>query len=544
MPKITNQYALAALACTGGILFGFDISSMSLILGLNSWNSFFGNITENGVTRVDANLQAGITASMPAGSALGAIISGLFSDRFGRKGAIMAACCFWLIGSILCAASQAVAMLIVGRIINGICVGIASAQVPVYLSELAQPKIRGRLVGFQQWAITWGICIFYYVSYGCSFIGGSASLNTAQFRVPWALQTIPALGLMALLPFMPESPRYLASKNRWDEALEVLADVHAKGNKENALVLAEFKEIQTNIEEENSSSWAELFSGRYLNRTHIVVFTQIWAQLTGMNVMMYYISYVMEMAGYTGNIGLISSSIQYVINVLMTVPALIFLDKWGRRPTLMIGSILMATFLYINAAILATKGHGLNSGFNGNDAVRWIINEDAHSAGVALIAMTYLFVASFASTWGPVSWVYPPELFPNRLRAKSNSVSTLGNWLFNFALAYFVPPSFKNIQWKTYIVFAVFCTVMTVHVFLAFPETKNLSLEEVEEVFAAKLPAWKTRAATKNNRLASLADKIERGEDHGQATKGNLGYTEAPLTAVDSPELEDKKETA
>lgn len=243
----------------------------------------------------------------------------------------------------------------------------------------------------------------------------------------------------------------------------------------------------------------------------------------------YYITYIFQMAGYSGNIALISSSIQYVINVLMTVPALLFVDKWGRRPTLLIGSTLMATFLFINAAILATKGHYYepNTAVNSsdNDAVRWKIPDENHSAAVALIAMTYLFVASFAPTWGPVSWIYPPELFPTRLRAKSNSLSTVSNWVMNCALAGFVPPGFKNIQWKVYLVFGIFCVAMTVHVFFCFPETKNLTLEEAEEMFAAGQPAWRTRGLTGSSKLHEIADKIERGDNPDAAAKEALGYT-------------------
>lgn len=139
------------------------------------------------------------------------------SDTFGRKKAIMLGCCIWIVGSIIISASQNIGMLIVGRVINGFCVGICSAQVPVYISELALPSIRGRLVGAQQWAITWGIMIMFYISYGCSFIKG-----TASFRIPWGLQMLPAIGLFIGCLFLPESPRWLASKDRWEEALQVL----------------------------------------------------------------------------------------------------------------------------------------------------------------------------------------------------------------------------------------------------------------------------------------------------------------------------------
>lgn len=248
---------------------------------------------------------------MAGGSWLASLCSGYISDIFGRKKAIMIGAVIWVIGSIIVSASQNIAMLIVGRIINGFCVGICSAQVPVYISEIAPPSKRGRLVGMQQWAITWGIMIMcklkahprskhgvrdisltrallhtVYISYGCSFIHGT----TASFRVPWALQMIPAIILFFGMIILPESPRWLATKDRWEECEQVLILTHGKGDPNSPWVAREYQEIKQWLEIERRSkavSYMELFSPRYINRTHIGLFTQIWSQLTGMNVMMY-----------------------------------------------------------------------------------------------------------------------------------------------------------------------------------------------------------------------------------------------------------------
>ena len=207
------------------------------------------------------------------------------------------------------------------------------------------------------------------------------------------------------------------------------------------------------------------------------------------------------MAGYSGNANLLASSIQYVINVVMTIPALIWVDRWGRRPTLLVGAVFMAIWMYANAGIMATYGTVVPGGIDG------VAEESMSLSGApakALIASTYLFVASFAPTWGPVSWIYPPELFPLRLRGKGVALATSGNWAFNLALGLFTPPSFVNIMWKTYIVFGVFCTVMFIHVLFLFPETAGKTLEETENMFEDPngpkyigTPAWKTRTVTK-----------------------------------------------
>lgn len=297
-------------------------------------------------------------------------------------------------------------MLVVGRIINGFSVGIESAQVPVYISECAPPSKRGGLVACQQWAITWGILIMYYMSFGASYIGGNTpdTYSTTAFRLPWGLQMIPAVILFCGMLILPESPRWLARKDRWEDCERVLNLIHSKGDPNSSFVANELREIQemTAFEARNADvTYFELFRWKNINRTHIGMAMQIWSQLTGMNVMMYYITYVFEMAGYSGNSNLIASSIQYIINVVMTVPAIIYIDRWGRRPTLLIGAFFMAIWMFTNAGVLAAHGTYVEGGVNGNESAPQRLDG---AAANALIASTYLFVASYAPTWGPVSW--------------------------------------------------------------------------------------------------------------------------------------------
>jgi len=208
---------------------------------------------------------------------------------------------------------------------------------------------------------------------------------------------------------------------------------------------------------------------------------QAWSQLTGMNVMMYYIVYVFQGAGVTGRHGvLVASSIQYVLNVAMTVPAIIWIDKWGRRPMMLFGFTVMSFWLWLVGGLQGGFGHwGIADGSR-----TWIITGHK-SASRAIIASSYLFVCSFAVTVGPVSWTYPAEIFPVRVRSKGVALSTASNWAFNTALAWAVPPALSNISYRTYFIFAAFNAAAAIHVFFMFPETKGRTLEEIEEVFNA-----------------------------------------------------------
>lgn len=416
-----------------------------------------------------------------------------------------------IIGSTLTCAAQNIGMLVVGRIINGLAVGFESAQVPVYISEISPPTKRGRFVGLQQWAITWGILIMYYISFGCSYIGGQTAqdYNTAAWRIPWGLQMLPAIFLGFAMTFLPESPRWLARQDRWEECHGVLTLVHGKGDPNHPFVQVELQDIKEMCEFERrhaNVTYLDLFKPNMLNRTVIGLFTQIWSQLTGMNCMMYYIGYIFTMAGYTGNAALLASSIQYVINVVMTLPALIFIDRLGRRNLMLLGSTLMATFMFANAGIMGAHGVIVPGGIQGVEAESMKVS-GAPAKG--LIACTYLFVASFAPTWGPASWIYPPELFPLRLRGKGVALSTSGNWAFNTALGLFTPVAFANIRYQTYIIFGVFNVAMTIHVFFGFPETAGKTLEETEAMFEDPhgikyigTPPWKTGVAFK--RMAAI----------------------------------------
>ncbi|KAG4429042.1 hypothetical protein IFR05_015477 [Cadophora sp. M221] len=336
-------------------------------------------------------------------------------------------------------------MLAFGRIINGFSVSICSAQVPVYITEVAPPSKRGRLVACQQWAIAWGIHVMFYVSYRSSFIDGPA-----PFRAPWGLQMLPAVFLFCAMMFLPESPRWLAKKDRWEESIQVLTLVHAKGDQGSPFVANDMSEIREVVEFERSNSdftYLELLKPHLINRTHIGVFTQIWSQLTN------YITSIFTMAGLGSNV-LLPSSIQFITNVVMTILVILFIDCWGRRPTMLVEAFFMALWLF----------HQRQSSRN----LRHLTHPRAGTHLQSLIN------------------------------------------LHHFALAYFVPQAFENIRWKVYIFFGVFCVAMFIHIFFLFPETAQKPLEEVEEIFDDTTPgnikyigtpAWKTHVDIHTRRM-------------------------------------------
>ncbi|KAE8415176.1 general substrate transporter [Aspergillus pseudocaelatus] len=479
MYRITNIYVLAAFGTIGGALFGFDVSSMSAWIGTKQYLDYFNS--------PDSNLQGGITASMSAGSFAGAIAAGWISDIVGRRMSLMIASVIWIIGAVLQLSAQNVAHLVVGRVVSGLSVGITSSQVCVYLAELAPARIRGRIVGIQQWAIEWGILIMYLISYGC----GKGIAGPASFRVAWGIQAVPGLILLLALPFFPESPRWLASKERWEESLDTLAMLHGNGDRNDPVVQVEWEEVQEAVRiahEAKDVTFLALFGPKVWVRTMCGVSVQVWQQLLGGNVAMYYVVYIFSMAGMDNNATLYSSAIQYVIFLVTTGVVLPYIDRIGRRFLLLSGAVACMILHYAIAGVMASYGNPVDQ-IDGNANLRWEIKG---APGKAVIALSYIFVGVYGLTWAPAAWIYASEVFPLKYRAKGVGLSAAGNWIFNFALAYFVAPAFTNIKWKTYIIFGVFCTVMTFHVFFLYPETARRSLEEIDIMFESNVKPWQS----------------------------------------------------
>lgn len=480
-PNLTNIYFIATISCMAGMMFGFDISSMSAFIGKEQYQNYFNH--------PNSSLQGFITSSMSLGSFFGSLASSFVSEPFGRRASLMICAVFWIIGAAIQSSAQNVPQLVIGRFISGMGVGFGSSVAPVYGSEMAPRKIRGFIGGMFQFSVTLGILIMFYISFGCSHINGVGS-----FRLAWALQIIPGLLLFFGLFFIPESPRWLAKQNYWEEAEIIVANIQAKGDREDTDVKVEISEIKEQLlveEHVKDFSYLDLFSKKYLPRTITAISAQVWQQFTGINVMMYYIVYIFQMAGISGNANLVASSIQFILNSATTVPALLLMDKIGRRPLLLGGALFMMIWQFCVAGLLATYSEPWDD--SGNSSVNIRIPDSNKPAANGVIASCYLFVVSFAVSWGVVVWVYVSEMWGDSVsRQRGAALATSANWICNFAIAMFTPPAFENIQWRTYTIYASFCAVMFVQVFFFFPETRGKRLEEIDQIWTQKVPAWKS----------------------------------------------------
>ncbi|KAJ5691235.1 hypothetical protein N7488_011970 [Penicillium malachiteum] len=496
-----KPYLYGIAPCTGGIAFGYDTGSMSGILTMTQFLAYMnypGNF-----------LQGGITASIQAGSFAGSLLTGAFlADRLGRRKTILLGSLIFTIGVAVATAANGVTALVAGRVINGLGNGCLAMMVPLYQSEIAPPKIRGRIVSFQQCCINFGILIAFWIQYGSSFLSGNAS-----WRLALGLQMIPTVTLHVTMYFMPESPRWLAQRDEHEKALEALARMHSDGNINDPFVQAELAEIEAKIQWERQNpppSYLQMLIGKDRRRTWLGIGVQFWQQVTGVNVIMYYAVFLFEQAGISSTRGsLLANGIQGAVLNVFTWPNMYWMDTWGRRTPMVIGGFGMGVSMMLIGTIMKTKGNPVY------DSLTKKTNFDFTDANAsnAVIAFVYVYVMCFALTWACVAWVYPPELFTTGSRGRGTSMTSATNWFVNFWFALYIPTAMDEISWKLYLIFMTLCFVMAIVVFFLYPETAGKSLEEIDFLFSKDRTIWVYR----DRQARNVGAIFERDMAHGEA---------------------------
>lgn len=427
-PMTTKAYFLCAFAAFGGFFFGYDSGHIGGVLGMKYFIHEFENLpypaadattAESAYFVVSSSNNSLVVSILSAGTFFGAIIAGDLADWIGRRTTILLGCLIFAVGVILEVASSTFALLAVGRIIAGFGVGFVSAIIILYMSEIAPKKIRGTIVSGYQFCVTLGIMVAACVDYATK-----DRLDSGSYRIPIAIQFLPALVLFIGLFFLPESPRYFVTKGNLVNAAAVLARIRGQPV-DSDYIQQELAEIVANHEYEMQvipqsgyfSSWANCFKGGLTNpgsnlrRTILGTSLQMMQQWTGVNFIFYYSTIFLQSLGTISNPFMISM-VFTIVNVVSTPISFYTIERFGRRAIMIYGALGMVICQFIVAAV----GTALPD------------NENATRSVVAFICI-YIFF--FATTWGPGAWVLIGEIFPIPIRSRGVGLSTASNWLWN-----------------------------------------------------------------------------------------------------------------
>jgi len=469
MAEVTNSKYLLKLtlvATLGGLLFGYDTAVISGTV--SALESFF--VLPFGLGEMGANARLGfVVSSALIGCVLGGAFGGVISKKLGRKNGLILAAILFLVSAIGSSMPEMfikpigkgdhtyIYIFIMYRIIGGIGVGLASMLSPLYIAEIAPAKIRGKLVSLNQFAIIFGMLVVYFVNYFIATQGDDTWLNTLGWRWMFASETIPALLFLVLLFFVPDTPRSLVLKSQPEKALDVLTKVN--GLVEGKIIL---KDIQNTV----VSHSGKLFS--YGIAVIIIgLLLSVFQQFVGINVVLYYAPEIFKSMGSGTDTALLQTIIVGVFNLLFTVLAIMTVDKYGRKPLMIIGALGMALAMF-----------ALGSAFF----------MDAVGLGALLFMLVY--VAGFAMSWGPVTWVLLSEVFPNKIRGKAMALAVAAQWISNYLVSWTFPMMDKNTYLLetfnhgfAYWIYGIMGLFATLFVWKFVPETKGKTLEEIENIW-------------------------------------------------------------
>jgi SP family arabinose:H+ symporter-like MFS transporter len=435
--RINGYLARSSLvAALGGLLFGLDTAVISGATG--ALTTTF-SLTE-------ATLGQTVAAAL-YGTILGAMLGGIPGDRYGRRNSLRITAVLYLISALGCALAFNWYAFVLARFIGGLGIGASSVLGPMYIAEIAPPKQRGRLVGFFQFNIVFGILLAYFSNY----VVGTLGFGDLEWRWKLGVPAIPAALFLILLFTIPESPRWLATRGRLKEAEDVLRSI---GDPDYQKGLAE---IAASVDARHGADSEPLFRRKYRFPIFLAVSIGMFNQLSGINAVLYYLNDIFAKAGFTK----VSSDRQAVVvgatNLLFTMLAMSVIDKIGRKTLLLIGSIGTALSLVGVAAIFLAGTH--------QDLLVW-----------CLVG----FIAFFAFSQGAVIWVYLSEVFPTRVRAKGQSLGSFTHWIMNALISGIFPVLAKSSGGAPFVFFAAMMVVQFFVVLATYPETKGYSLEEMQ----------------------------------------------------------------
>ncbi|KAI0486669.1 general substrate transporter [Xylaria cf. heliscus] len=459
--------AVSAICTTGFLLFGYDQGVMSGILTAPA----FADVFEE--TRNNSTLQGVVTSVYDLGCLVGAIFILTVGDQLGRRRAIIAGGIIMIIGALIQVTAYPghapLAQFIIGRIVTGLGNGMNTSTIPTYQAECSKTSNRGLLICIQGGTIAFGTLIAYWIDYGASY--GPADL---VWRFPIAFQIIFGIIVSTAMIWLPESPRWLLTHERYEDANNVIAAIRGyevdseETATERGIILDSIR--ASGVFGGKSTPYKALFTNgktQHFRRMLLGASSQFMQQVGGCNAVIYFFPILCETFITPGdhNMALLLGGVNAIVYAIFATVSWFLIERVGRRKLFLWGTV--GQFLSMVLAFGALLGVGANK-----------------SAAIGTCVALFTYIASFGATWLPLPWLYPAEINPIMTRAKANAVSTCTNWLFNFFIVLITPVLVTNIGWGTFLFFAILNATFLPVIYFFYPETARRSLEEIDIIFA------------------------------------------------------------
>ncbi|KAI6104576.1 general substrate transporter [Pisolithus croceorrhizus] len=476
--KNIRVYWLTFVVYWGLFLFGYDSSDASQPY----FEAHFGLVSSNGTINEakDTQVSSNVVSVLQAGAFFGAFGSAPISARLGRRWTLVVFTVVFSVGAVLATVAggtRGIGYIYGGRVVSGVGIGGISAVAPAYVSECSPKDVRGRITGILQIMIAAGVMVSYFVNLG---VGLHLANSEMVWRIPFGLQLIPAGLMCSGLLTVKESPRWLASKGRVQEAIEILA-YFRRDQSNSPAVQYEMAEIEAAIREEQETrkglGLREAFFGTENFIRFVIAFVLfVFQQWSGQNSVGYYAPQIFSSIGFTGvTNSLLASGIYGIIKVLATIVFIfLFVESLGRKISFIISAIGMGTMFFIVGAILKT-----------HPASDMQAGQRPPPASEAMTAMLYIYVCFYSMGRGPLPWVYVSDIFPTRTRHYGLAVAAGTQWLFNFVVSKITPTLLADLGYKIFFMFGAINIGGMLTFSLLLPETKGRSLEEMDILFGA-----------------------------------------------------------
>ncbi|KAI8635676.1 general substrate transporter [Xylariaceae sp. FL1651] len=487
LPRVTKRsFVMGVLVSMGGLIFGYDTGQISGFLEMPDFQRRFGEASDDGmggITYSFGTVRSGlIVALLSIGTLIGALVAAPVADRIGRRLSVSLWCAVVSVGFVIQIASiTAYEQVIVGRLVSGFGVGALSLLVPMYQAETAPPWIRGALVCAYQLFITLGIflaALFNLATYD------TQKYSSASWRIVLGLGWIWTIGLGFGILAFSETPRFDYRRGHINEARETLMKVYGAPANHYA-IHTQMEEIETKLRAESQvktgfiGGYVEMFKApRMAYRIALGVGLQMFQQLTGANYFFYYGTTIFKSVQISS---FITQVILNVINFSVTFIGLYLVEHYGRRKSLIVGSI----WMFICFLIFASVGHFL---------LDIQTPSNTPTAGIVLIVFAAIFIVGYATTWGPMVWTLIAEIYPSKYRAKAMALATASNWTWNFLIAFFTPFITNAIDFRYGYVFAATNVVGGLIVYFFCMEGQGRTLEEIDTMYVAHVNPRKSAA--------------------------------------------------